>query len=194
MLQTALALIQHGIPCRARTKCPATSHGCKDASLDADVVCGWWRANPHANIGIATGEISNIFVLDADDLEVQQELGKLEARHGNLPPTLQVVSANGMHFYFRWPGVLVRNSASKVAPKIDVRGMGGYCLAPPSMHPSGRRYTWSVDSAETIADAPAWLIGLVADSGGNAAKPAEHWREIVAKGVDEGARDDTATR
>jgi hypothetical protein len=99
-----------------------------------------------------------------------------------------------MHFYFRWPGILVRNSASKVAPKIDVRGMGGYCLAPPSMHPSGRRYTWSVDSADTIADAPAWLIGLVADSGGNAAKTAEHWREVVAKGVDEGARDDTATR
>jgi hypothetical protein len=77
MLQTALALIQHGLavfPCRARTKCPATSHGCKDASLDADVVRGWWRANPHANIGIATGEISNIFVLDADDLEGQQEL------------------------------------------------------------------------------------------------------------------------
>jgi hypothetical protein len=197
MLQTALALIRHGLavfPCRPRTKWPACPHGSKDATLDPDVVKGWWAANPHANIAIATGETSKIFVLDADGLEGQEELGKLEARHGELPLTLQVVTASGMHHYFRWPGVLVRNSSSKVAPKIDVRGSGGYCLAPPSVHPSGRRYAWSVDSGDAIAAAPAWLIGLVADSGGNIAKPAEHWRNIVANGVDEGARDDTAAK
>jgi hypothetical protein len=71
-----------------------------------------------------------------------------------------------MHHYFRWPGVMVRNSASKVAPKLDVRGSGGYCLAPPSVHPTGRRYAWSVDSGNAIAAAPPWLIGLVADNCG----------------------------
>src|SRR6516162_8293840 len=108
MLQTALALIEHKLavfPCRPRSKWPATAHGCKDASLDPDVVRGWWTANPHANIGVATGEVSNIFVLDADGLDGQEELGRLEARHGDLPHTLQSCTpANGMHHYFRWPG------------------------------------------------------------------------------------------
>ena len=189
MLQTALALIRHGLavfPCRPRTKWPACPHGCKDATLDPEVVKEWWTANPNANIGVATGEISKVFVVDADGTDGQEELRKLECKHGELPPTLQVVTANGMHHYFRWPGILVRNSASKIAPKIDVRGSGGYCLVPPSVHPSGRRYTWSVDSGDTIAAAPAWLIGLVADSGGNIANPAEHWCNVIANGVDEG--------
>ena len=173
---------------------PSTPHGCKDASLDPDVVKGWWGANPHANIAIATGEISKIFVADADGIDGQREFDKLERQHGALPPTLQVVTANGMHFYYRWPGVSVRNSASKLAPNVDVRGNGGYCLAPPSIHPSGRRYAWAVDSGNTIADAPAWLISLVTDNGGTTAAPPEHWRDIVTNGVDEGARDDTATR
>jgi hypothetical protein len=197
VLQTALALIQHSLavfPCRPRTKWPATAHGCKDASTDPDVVRSWWAANPQFNIGIATGEVSNIFVADTDDSDGQEGLGRLEAQHGSLPPTLQVCTAKGMHYYFRWPGVLVRNSASKVAPKIDVRGAGGYVLAPPSIHPTGRRYCWSVDSGNTIADAPAWLINLVADKRGNGAAPTQHWRSIVADCINEGARDDTAVR
>jgi hypothetical protein len=157
-------------------------------------VSGWWTANPHANIAIATGEISKVFVIDADGLDGQEELGRMEARHGDLPSTLQTVTPSGMHYYFKWPGVLVRNSVSRVAHKVDVRGNGGYCLAPPSIHPCGRRYAWSVDSGNSIADAPAWLIGLVADNGGDTAAPPEHWRDIVTDGVDEGARDDTAAR
>jgi hypothetical protein len=138
--------------------------------------------------------MSKTFVLDADGLEGQAELRKLEVRHGELPRTLQVITADGVHYYFSWPTVVVRNSASKVAPNVDVRGAGGYCLAPPSVHPSGRCYRWSVDSGDTIAAAPAWLLFLIADSGDGGAKPAEHWRDIVADGVNEGARDDTATR
>jgi hypothetical protein len=198
MLQTALALIRHGLavfPCRPRTKWPACPHGCKDATLDPNVVKEWWTANPRANIAVATGEISKIFVVDADGVDGQQELHKLEAQHGELPPTLQVVTANGMHYYFRWPSMMVRNSASKVAPKLDVGGSGGYCLAPPSVHPTGRRYAWSVDSGDTIAAAPAWLIDLVTDAGGNGVKqPAEQWQEIASNCVDEGRRDDTAAK
>jgi hypothetical protein len=196
MLQTALALIQHKLavfPCRPRTKWPATPHGCKDASLDPDVVRSWWTANPRANIAVATGEISNVFVLDADGLDGQEELGRLEAKNTDLPHTLQVVTARGWHWYFRWPGVPVHNSASRVAPNVDVRGAGGYCLVPPSLHPSGRRYTWAADSGNAIADAPAWLIGLVANQD-SSARPAEYWRDIIVTGVDEGARDDTAAR
>jgi hypothetical protein len=197
MLKTALALIQHRLavfPCRPRTKWPATPHGCKDASLDPDVVRSWWTANPHANVAVATGEISNVFVLDADGLDGQKALGELEAKNGNLPHTLQVTTARGMHWYFRWPRVPVHNSASRIGPKIDVRGTGGYCLVPPSLHPSGQRYTWAAASGNAIAEAPAWLIGLVASPDVNSARPAEFWRDTVVNGVAEGARNDTAAR
>jgi hypothetical protein len=197
MLQTALALIKHGLavfPCRPHTKWPATTHGCLDASTNPDVVTSWWQANPNFNIAIATGQRSNVFVLDADGLDGQEELGRIEARYGNLPKTLQTVTPDGMHYYFRMPSVPVRNSASRVAHKVDVRGEGGYALSPPSIHPTGRRYAWSVDSGDTIAAAPVWLVGLVADSLGNTSTPPEVWRYIVTNGVDEGSRDDTTTR
>jgi hypothetical protein len=199
VLQAALALIPHSLavfPCRQRSKLPAMAHGCKDASTDPGIVRSMWAANPQFNLSIATGEVSGgLFVLDTDDSDGREELSRLEARHGNLPRTLQVCTPRGMHYYFRLPGVLVRNSASKVAPKIDVRGAGGYVLAPPSIHPTGRRYTWSVDSGNTIAEPPAWLINLVTKASGNgSARPAEHWRGIATNGVDEGCRDDTASR
>jgi len=90
----------------------------------------------------------------------------------------------------------VRNSVSKLAPGIDVRGDGGYVLAPPSVHPSGRAYAWSVDCAGAIARAPDWLVEKIAgyaNGNGEATPPAE-WRELVANGVDEGARDCTVAR
>ena len=190
MLQTALALIQHSLavfPCRPRTKWPATAHGCKDASLDPDVIRDWWTASPHAGIAVATGAKSNCFVLDVDGLDGQHALDKLEAQHGELPRTLTVITPNhGMHLYFRPPpGVTVRNSVGKIAPGIDVRGEGGYVLAPPSVHPNGRRYAWSVDSGDTIAAPASWLAisNSVSDR-----KPVEHWQTLAATGADEGVR------
>ena len=70
----------------------------------------------------------------------------------------RVITARGRHLFFKMPETPVRNSTSKIAPGIDVRGDGGYVLAPPSVHPSGRLYCWSVDSADTFAAAPEWLL------------------------------------
>ena len=87
--------------------------------------------------------------MDVDGLDAEVELRRLEAKHGNLPATVEVITTRGRHLYFQTPETSVRNSAGKVAPGIDVRGDGGYVLAPPSIHPSGRRYEWSVDCAST---------------------------------------------
>src|SRR5262249_30043082 len=121
-----------------------------------------------------------------------------------LPATVEVITARGRHLYFKMPGVPVGNSAGRIAAGIDVRGSGGYTLAPPSIHPSGRAYAWSVDCAGAFADAPQWLIDKAtgragrrsADGSGNGyvyGDPKE-WRDIVANGVGEGSRDDTITR
>ena len=88
------------------------------------------------------------------------ELKKLEDQYGLLPPTVESITANGRHLYFEWPAQPVRNSTGKVAPGCDIRGEGGYVLAWPSVHPSGRAYAWSVDSAKTFAAAPRSVLYL----------------------------------
>lgn len=102
-----------------------------------------------ANIGIATGEVSGFWVLDIDGPEGAAALAALEARHGPLPPTVEQSTGKGRHICFAWPAAgtigdrTVRNSASKIGPGIDVRGDGGYIVAAPSIHPSGRLYEWA---------------------------------------------------
>src|SRR5262245_62023855 len=144
--RTALQLAAKGLrvfPCLPRDKRPATAHGCKDATTDQGAINDWWRQDPQFNIGIATGSISGIFVVDVDGLDAELELRKLEAHHSSLPPINEVTTARGRHLYFRMPETSVRNTAGKIAPGIDTRGDGGYVLAPPSVHPSGRVYCWS---------------------------------------------------
>ena len=197
MIDVALQLASRGLcvfPCRPRDKLPATEHGCRDATTDPDIIRRWWRSEPRYNIGCATGRVSGVFVVDIDDAEAA--LRALEAKHGALPSTVEVITARGRHIYFRMPCMPVRNSAGKIAPGIDVRGEGGYVLLPPSIHPSGRAYTWSVDCAKTLAAAPGWLLDIVAEGtdGNGKARPASEWRALVAAGVDEGARDATCAK
>src|SRR5262249_34576250 len=126
---------------------------------DASIVERWWRSNPDFNVAIASGVPSAVFVVDVDGPDAEAALRKAEAEHGALPPTVEVITPRpGRHLYFRMPAGDIRCSTSRVEPKIDVRGTGGYVMAPPSIHETGRRYCWSVDSASTFADAPTWLV------------------------------------
>jgi hypothetical protein len=161
----ALALAGKGMrvfPCNERGKEPALSGGFNRATTDLNVISGWWRAR-NFNIGVATGEGSGLWVLDVDGEEGEATLRDLEAEHGALPPTVEAITGKGRHLYFRWPtGSEIRSKQDNpVLPEIDVRGDGGYVLAPPSLHPSGRCYAWSVDTSDEFADAPDWLIVLV---------------------------------
>ena len=197
MLTTALQLAKKGLhvfPCAPRDKRPATLHGYKDATTDAATIAAWWQAEPSYNLAIATGDVSGVFVVDVDDIDAEIELRRLEAAHTALPPTVEVVTARGRHIYFKTPDTPLRNSASKLAPGIDLRASGGYVLAPPSIHPSGKRYAWSVDSANAIAAAPDWLLQRVAASTTNTPTPVAEWRSLVAEGVDEGSRNSTVAR
>ena len=62
------------------------------------------------------------------------------------------------------------------------------------MHPSGRRYAWSVDPANAIADAPPWLLSLIASTASACATPPSEWQRLVTDGVSEGARNDNVAR
>lgn len=185
----------HVFPVAPRAKTPATAHGVLDATVDPSVIDRWWRANDY-NVAIATGRVSNIFVVDIDGVDAEAELRKLEAKHGLLPATVETITANGRHLYFRYPtGTTIGNSVGKIAAAIDTRGDNGYVLAPPSVHPSGKRYAWSVDSANAIAPAPDWLVQIIAaPANGSEATPPSEWRRLATEGVAEGARNDTVAR
>ena len=112
----------------------------------------------------------------------------------------QLTGGGGEHVLFRnVPGL--KNSAGRIAEGLDVRSDGGYIVVAPSIHASGRRYTWSVDhhpSDVVVAEAPAWLIGLargpVAGNGTLAARPAQRWVEALSQPCPEGRRNGTLAR
>lgn len=115
----------------------------------------WWYREPDANIGIATGADSGIVVVDVDNVH---SLEDLEAEHGDLDTLWAVTGSGGIHLFFAHPGEHLPNSASRIAPGVDVRGDGGYVVAPPSIHPSGRAYRWGLDGHEIESPMPEWLL------------------------------------
>jgi len=139
--------------CHSPGKHPRTKNGLKDASTDPNQIQTWWLRWPQASIGLVTGAASGTFVVDADNEPARQKLDEF----GVLPPTRTVKTARGWHLYFRYPtdGV-IRNDAGKLCSGIDIRGEGGYVLAPPSLHPSGVRY--ELRTEDPIAPAPEWLL------------------------------------
>jgi hypothetical protein len=199
MMRTALALASRGLavfPCRPWDKRPATANGLKDATTDHEKIGQWWLTEPQFNVAIATGAVSKIFVVDVDGLDAEGALRNLEAEHGELPATVEAITARGRHLYFKTPEAAVRNTAGKIAPGLDTRGTGGYVLSPPSIHPSGRAYCWSVDCAKAFAEAPEWLLQRIAGPpNGNGRKPPASpstWRALMAEGADEGCRNNAA--
>lgn len=108
-----------------------------------------------SNAAIATGEISGVIVLDTDSDEADQAAKKL-----GVPPTPCARTGKGTHYYFEWPGHEIGNFAGKL-PGCDLRGDGGYVLAPGSLHPNGEIYRWLVSPNDVpFAPAPQWLLDL----------------------------------
>lgn len=149
MLEHALEYASKGwavFPCAPRDKRPATKHGCKDATTDPETIRAWWGENPEYNVAIATGEPSKLVVIDvdvSDEKEGDRHIVELVRENGPIDYVAHCeTGTGGAHYYLPHPGHRVPNSASRLAPGIDVRGEGGYVIAPPSVHPNGKRYSW----------------------------------------------------
>jgi predicted P-loop ATPase len=169
----ALRLISLGwrvFPCRPGQKTPRTEKGFQDASIDAAQTRRWWPPTSRSNLAIATGPFSGLVVLDVDTAKGgMASLQELIAKHGPLPRTVAAKTpSGGAHYYFGWPmrgGV--RNRANFL-PGLDIRGEGGYVVAPPStlfVAASGEvigEYEWLTDPVLTpVADLPPWLEELI---------------------------------
>jgi hypothetical protein len=164
MLNSALAYAERGLhvfPCKEKGKRPLTSNGFKAATTNREQIELWWAARPDANIAIATGTISGIVVLDIDGKNNGDESMKaLEAIHGGLPNTPEVLTGGGRHVWFAHPGYTVHTNAGTLGEGLDLRGDGGYVIVPPSIHENGRTYEWEVvhDLETPLAPLPAWLV------------------------------------
>lgn len=143
-------------PLRPGSKLPMLPGWQHAATNDAATVAAWWTETPAAGIGIATG--APVIVLDVDTANGKPgaaSFAALIAEHGPLPQTLTARTASGgFHYYFS-TSEPIRNSANKVGKALDVRGAGGYVVAPPTVV-DGCAYQWA--DLSPIATAPAWLV------------------------------------
>jgi putative DNA primase/helicase len=140
-------------------------HGVKDAAIEERIIRQWWMQRPDANVGIATGARSGLVVLDVDPRSGGDDsLADLEREHGDLPHTVEsLTGGRGRHIFFAHPGGSIRNP--RLAPGLDLKGDGGYIVAPPSVHASGNPYVWELASHPddvALAPLPAWLQQLAA--------------------------------
>lgn len=158
-------------PLRSTCKgeCGKLGHGLNDATKEINLFNGWLEMYPDMNIGLVAGKESGFFVIDIDAGHGGMEsLQEIESKYGALPATPRAkTGGGGVHILFKYPsGVDVRNvqTSGKIGKGIDVRGQGGYIVAPPSVHPSGVQYAWDKDFAPSktpLADAPKWLLDLL---------------------------------
>jgi hypothetical protein len=155
----AIDLAAHGyavFPCRA-DKRPACPHGFKDAVIDLDKVRCLWFRHPGPLIGVPTGAVSGLFVLDIDCGEGKKNSDDaadwLDRYALYLPETRRHGTAtSGQHFLFRHHEGL-RNTESDLWPGVDTRAEGGYFIWWPA------RMGALADVGEhPIAELPQWLL------------------------------------
>jgi hypothetical protein len=173
----------------------------------------WFNQWPDANIGVVTGKISGIVVFDLDSEDAVQYADD----RGGFPGTAKVKTGKGYHIYCQHPGFEMKNNTNQEL-KIDIKTDGGYVVAPPSIHGSGRQYEW--ENGYSIFDldpAPceSWMIDyLKSISAESTAKPKEKgdpktpqnppgtgktmaeddWVQLLKNGCQEGMRNQSATK
>lgn len=158
--------------CSKRTNCssagkhPKTSNGLKGATLDENEIRRFCQSP--INIGILTGSKSGLCILDVDPQSGGNEsLEALIKEFGPFPETPIAITGNaeGRHFYFKYPISQMKNKVG-FRKGLDIRAEGGYIIAPPSLHKSGKNYRWadgkSPDDIE-IAEMPEWLLKLLSE-------------------------------
>ncbi len=199
VLAAALDYARRGwsvIPIRPQEKRPLIAwEPFQHKRAEPDQITAWFERTPDANIGVVTGAVSGLVVLDVDPRhEGEDSLAALEALHGALPHTIEALTGGGgRHVYFAHPGGSVRNRVG-LASGIDLRGDGGIIVAPPSIHPSGRAYAWEVShhpDDTALAPLPAWLAQMARDTEAQRGHPIAYWHRLVTQGVAEGERNNS---
>ena len=140
----------------------AGSHGFKSASADPRVVAARAAEYPDANIGIATGKVSGLIVIDIDPRNGGDlTLKRLAAAGKRFPKTVEAISCqNGRHLYYAYDRRAKSCCKSKLGKGIDVKMDGGYVVAPPSVWSrNGQAYRWlRSPQRSAVRPLPRWII------------------------------------
>ena len=144
------------------SKQPLTKRGFKDASADPQQVKRWAKKHPAANIAFPTGQSTGIVVVDLDvknGINGIANFKKLCKELGiSIPPTYTLrTPSGGKHFYFKSQHAAdINSSASKLAPGVDVKAIGGYIVGEGSVI-DGNRYSRISGSLDELATMPKKL-------------------------------------
>jgi hypothetical protein len=187
-------------PLRRNSKEPATRNGLNDAKVELPVIEATWRQHPSLNVGIRCGRESGLIVLDVDGDDGMESLRKIEQARGKLPLTASVrTPRGGQHFYFQHPGFEVSNSVGWPGPGLDIRGDGGYVVAPPSyvLDPAkGIDGSYQVDEEAEVAPLPDYFVAALkkrATAKATNIGPARDWGKFISQGSSQGERDNRMT-
>lgn len=184
------------VPVRPSAKAPIIPwQEFQERCASVDEIRKWFDRWPEANVGIVTGVISGLIVIDVDPRHGGDEsLAKWEVTHGPLPRTVEAVTGGGgRHIYFSSGDITLRNMVG-VAEGIDVRAEGGMIVAPPSRHPSGKLYRWRKGHSPKdieVAPVPGWMTVLFLRRSHRRGHDLSHWRSLVRSGVRQGDRNST---
>lgn len=204
----------HVFPCSPLTKAPlvgcdldaagnkiAGTGGVKKATTDPDQIQEWWQRWPCAMIGVRCGGASGIWAIDPDapkkpgDPDGKASWAALKLKHGCPHTHTHLTPGGGEHLLFKWrPDRPLTNSEGTITGTgINVRGEGGYIIAPPSQRHDGKAY----EVAEPLdffsfAEAPDWLYEMLrpkprqtaqnafsSSCGGNAGSPVARIQGIL---------------
>lgn len=185
----------------SQSKTPLIPGGFKSASCDINKVTEWWMHTPDANIGIATGKVSNIWVLDIDIKNGKNGLQSLKDHLGSyfdIDPDRQLIAitpSGGLHIYYQYPKDIEVRCRTNILDGIDVRGDGGYVMAPPSVVSTNgelKCYQWN-NLHLPIPITPDWakkLLSLKKQPPGYPQRTKEQYSPRKAlEGIPEGERD-----
>jgi len=177
-----------------------------------DEVNAWWDKWPDANVGIVTGKISHLVVFDID----KKDATEYAEEEGGFPITAKANTGKGYHIYVQCPDFEVKNSVNTELG-MDIRGDGGYAVAPPSIHGNGNQYTWEDGfSIHEIDPAPCeeWMNYFLKEEANKSSKPPKEkppkpsenpgtvskpatndlYADIMKNGAQQGHRNDMAAR
>ena len=175
------------IPIRAKDKSPLVAwEPFQKEPASEETIKHWFTSWPTANVGMVTGSVSDCVVVDLDSQGARDRL-KLLLGDYDLSSVPRSRTGKGWQLFFKHLAVDVRNRAG-VLPQVDIRGDGGYVVAPPSIHPNGKRYKWEVPLDVQLPEIPLQLFQLIQTP--SRAEPSEKFdSSIVWEGIANGQRD-----
>lgn len=176
-----------------KKKRPLTLNGFNDASKDLVEVVNMFAQKDAVAIGVATGKISGIVVLDIDmkgqNLDMTYE--ELAEKYKIGPDDIvSRTGSGGYHVFYKHPGSIVPNAQRlNNTQGLDVRGDGGYVIIPPSMHVSGKRYEWIRSPfKKQLPECPSYILPENRTYGDKTGTPSEAKEFMEAEKVGEGRR------